>query len=232
VFESEEAKQRKLEEAYGKGIAKARETGALEGLLEAMGELVVPDSMGTEEYQSYKKGYHDVMIGKVKGKSTARLPEKEVSLTALEKAWYGLCNRNDFIYPEVVRRYRDQLYALGKHVTVTIGLHDFTEAQCPKCTEPGYYKIHFLGQLKHPECGTGWYMGPGGYIGFQFASVFHSGIQAGGSMKEDSDRKGQSGGWISGIFGFLFVAILRAALAFVLIPIQAVVSLSQSKPKA
>jgi hypothetical protein len=50
-------------------------------------------------------------------------------------------------------------------------------------------------------------------------------------MKDDADRKGdRSGGIINAIFGFLFVAIFRAALAVVLIPIQAVVSLAQSKP--
>jgi hypothetical protein len=50
-------------------------------------------------------------------------------------------------------------------------------------------------------------------------------------MKDDADRKGdRSGGIVNAIFGFLFVAVFRAALAVVLIPLQAVVSLAQSKP--
>jgi hypothetical protein len=76
-------------------------------------------------------------------------------------------------------------------------------------------------------------MGPGGYIVFQIGQVFHSGIRAGGSMKDDADRKGdRSGGIVYGIFAFLFVAVFRAALAVVLIPIQAIVSLTQTKPGA
>jgi hypothetical protein len=47
-------------------------------------------------------------------------------------------------------------------------------------------------------------------------------------MKDEADRKGdRSGGWIYGIFGFLFVGVFRAALAVVLIPLHAVVTLCQ-----
>ena len=230
MFETGDLKHRKLEEAYAKGVSKARETGFLEAAGEAIGELVVPDCMGTEEYQSYKRGYHDVMNGKVKGASPPKIQEEKVSLDDLEKAWYGLCRSSDFIKQDVVVHYREQLSKRRKHAAIVVGLHDFTETRCPKCTAIGFYKIHFLGQLKHPQCGRGWYMGVGGYIGFQLASVFHSGIRAGGSMKEDSDRKGQGGGWTAGIVGFFMVAVLRAALAAILIPIQAVLSLSQTKP--
>jgi hypothetical protein len=228
---SSDVKKRHMEEPYARGIAKARETGALEGLLDSMASLVVPDSMGVEEYQSYRKGYSDYMTGKIADKSPS--PKKlEIPLGALEKAWYGLCNNSEFISREVVRRYSELLKASGNTVAIVVGLRDFADSRCPTCAADGQYKIHFLGRLKHPECGTEWYMGPGSYMGFQLASVFHTGIRAGGGMKEDSDRKGERGGWIGGIVGFMMAAVFRLALAVVLIPIQAVVSLSQGKPKS
>ena len=227
---SPDAKKQTMDEAYGRGVAKARETGALEGLLDAMASLVVPDSMGVEEYQSYRKGYSDYMTGKIADKSPS--PKKpEIRLSDLEKAWYGLCNNSEFISREVVRRYSELLGASGNTVALVVGLSNFTDTACPTCAAEGQYKIHFLGRLKHPECGTEWHMGPGSYIGFQLASVFHTGIRAGGSMKEDSDRKGERGGWIGGIVGFMMAAVFRLALAVVLIPIQAVVSLNQGKAK-
>jgi hypothetical protein len=123
------------------------------------------------------------------------------------------------------------LKATGNHVAIAIGLSDFTGETCKKCGRRGHFKIHFLGSLQHPECAANWYVSPGTYMLYQLGQVFHAGSRAGGSMKEDADRKGdRSGGIINGIFGFLFVAIFRAALAVVLIPIQAAVSLMQSKP--
>ena len=72
-------------------------------------------------------------------------------------------------------------------------------------------------------------MGTGSYIGFQISQIFHTGIRAGGSIKDDSDRKGERGGWIHGIFAFIFVGVFRAALAVVLIPLHAIFALCQAK---
>lgn len=149
----------------------------------------------------------------------------------LEREWYGLCNRNDYLEQPVVESFTQRLNAAGKHVAVTIGLHDFHETPCARCGASGHFKIHFLGELHHPKCGRKWYMGPGSYIGYQLSSVVHTGMRAGGSMKEDSDRKGERGGWVSGVVGFMMAAVFRLALAVVLIPIQLIVSLSQSKPE-
>ncbi len=49
-----ENKERRLKAAYGKGMEKARQSGALEQIGEGMVNLILPDSMGAEEYQSYK----------------------------------------------------------------------------------------------------------------------------------------------------------------------------------
>src|ERR1035441_3631516 len=129
------------------------------------------------------------------------------SATPLEKEWYGICNGSDFIPKHIVDYYVAALSAEGSHAAIVVGLSDFTARTCPKCGDEGQFKIHFLGRLDHPEPGCNWtgYMGTGSYIGFQIVKILHCGIRAGGSMKEDSDKKGESGGWINAIFGFLFV---------------------------
>lgn len=161
----------------------------------------------------------------------AHVEPTPVLTSDLEKGWYRLCNSSDFIPESTVEQYTSQLKATRNHAAIAVALSDFTGETCPKCGSRGQFKIHFLGSLRHPECTASWYVGPGTYILYQFGQVFHSGIRAGGSMKDDADRKGdRSGGIINAIFGFLFVAVFRAALAVVLIPIQAVVSLAQSKP--
>ncbi len=73
-------------------------------------------------------------------------------------------------------------------------------------------------------------MRTGPYIGHQVVQIFHIGIRAGGSAKDDADRKGdRGGGWILGILGFLFGTMFRATLAVVVIPIHIIVVLTQSK---
>ena len=231
MFDSGDVKRRKLDAAYAKGIAKAQTSGVLDSLADGLSALVLPDSMGTEEYQSYQRGYHDAMKSGVKTKSAPGKPDEEISIDALTKAWYALCNSSEFIREERAAYYRERLRARDDTVAFVIGLSDFSEGACPKCGASGQFKIHFLGQFKHPTCGTEWYMSPGRYIVFQLASVFHTGIRAGGSMKDDRDRNRKGDGWLMGILGFYFAAMFRLILAFVLIPIQAVVSLTQSKSK-
>jgi tetratricopeptide (TPR) repeat protein len=157
------------------------------------------------------------------------------SLTPLEKQWYALCDGSAFIPKYMVDYFVAALNAQGKQVAVVIGLSNFTGHTCPKCGDAGQFKIHFLGRLEHsdPDCQWTGYMGTGSYIGFQIAQIFHSGIRAGGSMKEDSDSKGdRSGGWINGILVFLFVGICRALMAVVLIPLHTIVALCQTGQKS
>jgi len=73
-------------------------------------------------------------------------------------------------------------------------------------------------------------MASGAYIAFQLASVVHTGVRAGGSNERRIGSQGRARGWISAVVGFLMAAVFRLALAVVLIPIQAIVSLSQAKP--
>ncbi len=68
-------------------------------------------------------------------------------------------------------------------------------------------------------------MGTGSYIEFQFAQIIHSGIRAGGSVKEDADNKGERHTWVTGLFVFLFVGVFRAVAAVVLVPLHLLVSI-------
>ncbi len=224
MFENKDAKKRKLEAAYGKGMEKARQTGAVEGFTDAMASLILPDSMGTEEYQSYRQGYHDY-VSSEQAKGRASSPKEAAPLDASEKTWYALCNSSDFIPEEIVSRYQEALFARGKHVTIAVGLSDFTAHVCPRCVASGQFKTHFLGRLRHPSCGWTGYIGTGSYIAFQFAQTIHSGIRAGGSVKEDADKKGEKHSWVTGLFVFLFVGVFRAAAAVVLVPLHLHISL-------
>ena len=225
MFGSDDTKKRKLEAAYGKGMEKARQTGAVQGLTDSMASLVLPDSMGTEEYQSYRAGYNDY-VSSEQSKRPASSFKETAPLDASEKAWYSLCDSSDFIPEEIASRYQEALFARGKHVTIVVGLRDFTQHTCPRCGARGHFKIHFLGRLRHSSCGWEGYMGTGSYIAFQFTRVIHSSIYAGGSMKDDADRKGdRAGGWMGGILAFVIVGEFRALLAIVLIPLHLVVSL-------
>lgn len=232
MFESEDYRKRKLEEAYGKGVEKARQTGALEDYMDAMATLVLPDSMGTEEYQSYRRGYHDYMSGKIKRQAPAPpRVEKPIALDASDKAWYELCDTSEFIQEEIIRYYKDQLVANGHHVAFVIGLSDFTEHICPTCGAQGQFKIHVLGRLNHPgTCGWEGYMKTGHYTRHQIAQIFHTGIRAGAAMKDEVDKKpDRTGNWIYAVFGFLFVAVFRAAAAVVLVPLHCIAALFQPR---
>jgi hypothetical protein len=56
-------------------------------------------------------------------------------------------------------------------------------------------------------------------------------MSMGGGMMSDAEKKGESGGCIYAIFGLIFGTIFRLVFAVLMIPIQAIVSLTQSKPE-
>jgi len=222
-------------DAYRAGYEKGRKEGLVGNTAEAIFGMMKDDPGG-----HYGAGYRDGAAG-----TKFNPPSEDVrkappvrkaagsSLTPLEKQWYALCDGSAFIPKYMVDYFVAALKAQGSQVALVIGLSHFTGQACPKCKEEGQFKIHFLGRLEHPECQWSGYMGTGSYIGFQITQIFHSGIRAGGSMKEDSDNKGdRSGGWINGILVFLFVGIFRAMLAVVLIPLHTIVALCQTGQKS
>lgn len=149
-----------------------------------------------------------------------------VDLSELERLWYALCERSEFIPQDEVATYTKALVAGGKTAAVHVGLSKFTQQACLDCNAEGQFKVHFLGLLRHTGCGWTGYMGPLPYIVFQFVQVIHTGIKAGGSMKDSADSKG---GWMDGLFGFVFGAAFRAVSAVVLIPLHMLVGLAQKR---
>ena len=100
---------------------------------------------------------------------------------------------------------------------------------CPACNAAGAFKWDFLGKLTHPACNRSWYVSPGTYAAKSIKDIFRTGFELGGEAGFKEDKKGESGGIFGFIFGFVIGVSFRAPFAAILIPIQAVVSLSQKK---
>lgn len=130
----------------------------------------------------------------------------------------------------MIRRFGEDLERDGNSQTLGFALEPFIQYVCPKCGSEGMYKWHFLGELRHPDCGWSWYAAVGTYIQRQLGSVFRAGLHTGGGMMDELEKKGESGGCLYAIVGFLFGSLFRLVFALLMIPVQAVVSLMQAKP--
>ncbi len=233
MISSTESIMRRPTDAYREGYEKGRADNLAGHVSEAIFGMMRDDPGGY-----YAAGYSDGAAGKPfnphgqkERKPRSEEPSAGSSATDLEKQWYRLCNSSDFIPEEIVEHYTAALRAEGSHAAIVVGLSDFTGYTCPHCPARGQFKIHFLGSLKHASCGWSGYMKTGSYIGHQIAQIaqiYHTGIRAGGAMKEEADKKpDRRGNWIYAIFGFLFVSVFRAAAAVVLIPLHCAVALFQ-----
>jgi hypothetical protein len=155
-----------------------------------------------------------------------------MSLTSTQMEVYRYCDSSDFISPEAIESFKQRLMQEDpEHVgTLSYALEKFVDATCPKCNATGAYKFHFMGSLKHnPGCGWSWYVNPGTYSATQLGKVFHAGMSAGGGIMSES--KDKTSGCIGAIFGFIFGSLFRLFFAVLMIPIQAIVSLTQRKPE-
>ena len=158
-----------------------------------------------------------------------------MSLTTTQMEVYRYCDSHDFISSETIESFKQRLMKDGpKHVgTLSYALEKFADSKCPQCKVMGAYKFHFMGNLKHnPGCGWSWYVNPGTYSATQLGKVFHAGMSAGGGMMNEAEKKGDRGGCIYAIFGFIFGSLFRLVFAILMIPIQAIFSLTQRKPDA
>jgi len=155
-----------------------------------------------------------------------------MGLTQTQKELYDYRDKNDFIDETTVNSFKQRLEAEGNPNSLSYALEKFISQACPNCGTSGAYKWHFLGQLNHPGCGWSWYVGPGAYIVAQLKGVFRTGAEIGGDILVDSEKKGESGGCIGAMFGFIFGVCFRLPFALIMIPIQAIVSLAQTKPQS
>jgi len=217
-------------EVYAEGYAKGRSTNLADATGDAIFGLLRDDPGGY-----FSAGYSDGSGGRKfnppsdAGQKPRPQQSSGSSASELERSWFRFCDASEFISEEIVKRFSTALSAEGSYAEFMVGLSPFAEYTCPRCASRGQYRVHFLGELKHPTCGWSGYMRTGPYIGHQVVQIFHTGARAGGSAKDDMDRKGDQGGWVLGIFGFLFGAVFRAALAAVVIPLHIAVVLTQSK---
>ena len=101
---------------------------------------------------------------------------------------------------------------------------------CPKCGEIDWFEWKFLGHLKDPVCGHTWYVGSGAYTTQQMRAVFQAGGMMAKYMTSGVSGEGAMVGKVVGGFcGVVFGIAFRLPFAAVMIPLQAVVRLSQSK---
>jgi hypothetical protein len=153
-----------------------------------------------------------------------------MSLTQNQQAVYTYCDNNDFISPSKFEEFKSDLEAEDNLQTLSFAVEKFIQASCPKCNTEGLFKFHFLGKLNHPQCGQSWYVSPGTYMLKQLGSVFKSGMNIAAETSIDAEKKGEKQGFFATAFMFIIGFVFRLAVALVLIPIQIVVSLLQSKP--
>lgn len=152
-----------------------------------------------------------------------------MALTPIAKEFWKYCDTHDFISLQIFNDFKNKLEQENNKVAFEVGLEKFLQGSCPNCNTPGAYKWHFMGKLKHPDCGWTWYLGPGKYVAEQLKAVFRAGFGLGSDMHEP-DKKGEGGGCLGAIFGFILGFFVRLPFALLMIPIQAVVSLTQQKP--
>jgi hypothetical protein len=148
----------------------------------------------------------------------------------VEKRWFALCDANSFISTAEAASFSAQLKGVGGTAVYVVALRKFISTQCPRCGASGHFKAKFLGGLRHPDCKAEWYVGPGSYILFQLTQTFHGGAVVSSGLQDKAKDRAEH--IMNGIFGYVFGFVIRGVLALFLIPIQAVVSLSQSKPTA
>ncbi|MCK5257292.1 MAG: hypothetical protein KAQ81_14770 [Deltaproteobacteria bacterium] len=153
-----------------------------------------------------------------------------MGLTATQKEVYAYCDKNDFVSADTIKEFKKRLEEEGNAKTLSYALDKLVTGACPNCNAAGAFKWHFLGKLSHPVCGSSWYVAPGTYMGRQMKGVFRTGIEIGGNIFEDSEKKGESGGCLGATFGFILGVCFRLPFALLMMPIQAIVSLCQKKP--
>jgi len=146
-----------------------------------------------------------------------------MAFSETEMAFYQLCSDSDFLSAKTVHDFQAKFQAEGKLTTMQLALEKFIPACCPSCKTEGIFKWYFLGKLKHPSCNMSWYVTPSTYILRQFKSVLFTGRNVAGYISQDN-------GWIVTLLGFVVGSLVRLPLVFIVVPVQAVVSLNQALP--
>jgi hypothetical protein len=150
-----------------------------------------------------------------------------MDVTATQKELWSYCSANDFISKEKIADFQKRLTKEGKQNSLDYALEEFEPSICPKCNADGAYKWHFLGKHNHPACNVSWYVTPGKYIGRQIKASFRAGRDIGGEAASKESSTGGSIGMM--LFGFIIGFCFRLPYSVLLMPVQAVFSLTQKK---
>lgn len=147
--------------------------------------------------------------------------------TATQKELWSYLSSNEFISKEKIEDFQQRLTKEGKLSSLNYALKPFIQGSCPKCNASGAFKWRFLGKLSHPACTVSWYADPGTYAGRQIKAVFSTGGELAGEMASKEKKAGA--GIMGMLMGFIMGVSFRLPFAILMMPIQAVVSLSQKK---
>lgn len=143
---------------------------------------------------------------------------------------FDLYEHGDFVPAEKIAELTRRLLETERNTTwMSICRAKWIGSVCPQCGAQGDYRSRFLGKLRHPGCGCSWYMSPGRYLLHQMKLAFNAGGGAATSAASDAERRG-GGGTGAGIVAFILGGLARMVIGLCLVPIQAVVSLSQRGP--
>lgn len=129
-----------------------------------------------------------------------------------QKELWSYCSANDFISKDKIADFQKRLTKEGNQDSLQYALEKYEPSLCPKCKADGAYKWHFLGKHTYSACNVSWYVDPGTYIVRSIKDIFRTGAEAGGEMGFTQNKKGESGGFIGFIFGFIFFGLLFEVL--------------------
>src|SRR5690242_2766439 len=116
-----------------------------------------------------------------------------MALTSTQLEVSDYCRRADLLSPEKIEDFWERLDEEGHLSTLSHALRNFSTQSCPRCHVEGAYKVHFLGQIRHPSCNARWYLDSKVYALREFHRFFPS-MERGGqrSLNEGNTRQSQS----------------------------------------
>lgn len=146
----------------------------------------------------------------------------------LETAWKKIC-RDNFIPEALARQFINELGRTGRQSLAEAGLRPFSKAVCPYCGSAGYFRIRFLGRVRHAGCGS-WYVDPARYAGFQLSETLDTGLRTAQTLREHwHARHGHSSARAAAGLGFIAGSLVRLSLGVTLMPVQVIASVAHSR---
>jgi len=157
-----------------------------------------------------------------------------MNLTSTPKELKKYLASTEYLSRETIENFRRNSEQEERQKILSDKLESFIIERCPNCGAYGFYRWHFLGKLKHPDCRWSWYVKTGTYIRAKFKDAFSSVFS---DVKQDVVGSGiavHKGCFdvISDLaFSIASFFLVILPITIMLIPIQLFCRLTQPKPK-